>query len=1006
VARRPVLPPRRWLRTDEGWLPGEDLVRAAGAVAIALLAVGVKLLISVGLGWEPGYLSYVGAVALAAWVAGLRGGTTTAVICVVGDSLLFNGGPGELVASPNLLFRMAMFAFDAALVILLTSGLRREMVRWQAAQATGEQRLAELAAAYAASEQDRATLDSLQAVTSSLAGAATPSEVGDAILDRGIRALGAIAGAVSELSDDGRSLELLAARGYPEDALRSRASHSLDEASHLRDALIGRRAVFLVDPDDWRRRYPDSPPAPLDGSPDGGAIAVIPLLVSGRTIGAVVFRFAGRDDLREDVRDLAQRLADQGAQALDRALAYDRERAARHALESAQGRMRFLALSSDVLGSGADIEACLRSVARAAIPTMADWCLLQLWDREPNLSAVAANAGREEAVDRLATLVRPGRGRELLADADPQGAATIEVGDAWKRLGPALGEVLLELEARCLLVAPITGPGGDRLGVIVFGSAAAARFGPDDQDMVRELAARTAAAAERHRLFASVTRFKATVDAAADAVFMFDPDSHRVTYANRGGSDLVATSPDELLGQSILRLYTPSNRPVFRQRLADLREDPGRPIAYTDVLARRDGREVPVEAVLQEVVLPDGGATAILTARDISDRIDIQSGLARLAGEERRKAAELRAVIEAMGDGVLVVGPDEAISLANEAALAALSGDVRTMADLRERLGLAPPGEDAGADAIDLRRVPLTAQVPGERWLEVTMHAADLGGSITAELPMSWIVVLRDVTRAREAEAAREAFLGVLSHELRTPVTTIFGYAKVLKRQRASDDQAAMLDDIEAEADRLYHIVEDLLALSRVEAGITIDAEPLLLQHVARPAIGSEAQRWSSVTFEFDLPSDLPVVFAERTYVEQVLRNLASNAGKYSPPDTVVTIQAEATPTEVLVRVLDRGSGINADETERLFDLHYRSPRTAGSVAGAGIGLYVCRGLVDAMGGAIWARPRPGGGSEFGFSLPRAVEDVAAPVTARRSRAAGLGYGMSNIDVRTTQEHA
>jgi signal transduction histidine kinase len=114
----------------------------------------------------------------------------------------------------------------------------------------------------------------------------------------------------------------------------------------------------------------------------------------------------------------------------------------------------------------------------------------------------------------------------------------------------------------------------------------------------------------------------------------------------------------------------------------------------------------------------------------------------------------------------------------------------------------------------------------------------------------------------------------------------------------------------------------------------------------------------------------------ERTYVEQVLRNLLSNAAKYSPSGTTVTVQAEPTPTEVVVRVLDRGIGIDTDEAERLFGLYYRSAATVRKAAGAGIGLYISRGLITAMGGRIWALPREGGGSEFGFSLPRADDDL------------------------------
>jgi signal transduction histidine kinase len=283
--------------------------------------------------------------------------------------------------------------------------------------------------------------------------------------------------------------------------------------------------------------------------------------------------------------------------------------------------------------------------------------------------------------------------------------------------------------------------------------------------------------------------------------------------------------------------------------------------------------------------------------------------------------------------------------------------------------------EDAPAPTADDSTGPRTLQLDDGRWLEIATYPADLVGTVAEEPRASRIVVLRDVTRAREAETAREAFLGVLSHELRTPVTTIFGWAKVLQRPGRRHDRVEMLADIEVEADRLYRIVEDLLALTRVEGGIRVEGEPLLVQHLADSLVASEARRWPGITFEVGIPSGLPPVFGERTYVEQVLRNLVSNAGKYSPPGTVVTVEGEATADEVLVRVLDRGRGIDAEEADRLFDLYYRSTRTAKMADGAGIGLYVGRGLMTAMGGRIWARPRPGGGSEFGFSLPRCEDE-------------------------------
>jgi two-component system sensor histidine kinase KdpD len=123
-----------------------------------------------------------------------------------------------------------------------------------------------------------------------------------------------------------------------------------------------------------------------------------------------------------------------------------------------------------------------------------------------------------------------------------------------------------------------------------------------------------------------------------------------------------------------------------------------------------------------------------------------------------------------------------------------------------------------------------------------------------------------------------------------------------------------------------------------------------------------------------DLPPGLPTAFADPTYVEQVIRNLLSNAAKYGGPGTTVEITAEADDNEVRIRIIDDGPGFPAEEAERVFELFFRSSATA-TAAGAGIGLFVCARLVRAMGGRIWAMPRPSGGAEFGFTLRVLRED-------------------------------
>jgi two-component system sensor histidine kinase KdpD len=143
----------------------------------------------------------------------------------------------------------------------------------------------------------------------------------------------------------------------------------------------------------------------------------------------------------------------------------------------------------------------------------------------------------------------------------------------------------------------------------------------------------------------------------------------------------------------------------------------------------------------------------------------------------------------------------------------------------------------------------------------------------------------------------------------------------------------------------------------------------VLLQRILPTVVRSEEPRWPGVTFEVDLAPGLPTAIADPTYVEQVVRNLLSNAAKYGGSGTTVRLLATADDDEVTVSVSDDGPGFPADEAERIFDLFFRSARTSTVAAGAGIGLFVCARLIRAMGGRIWATPRPEAGAEFSFTL-------------------------------------
>jgi signal transduction histidine kinase len=232
----------------------------------------------------------------------------------------------------------------------------------------------------------------------------------------------------------------------------------------------------------------------------------------------------------------------------------------------------------------------------------------------------------------------------------------------------------------------------------------------------------------------------------------------------------------------------------------------------------------------------------------------------------------------------------------------------------------------------------------------------------------------------RQAREFRDAFVDVISHELRTPSTTILGLTEILARPGRNDDdatRAGLLDDVRAESERLHRLTEDLLVLSRVERGrLEVDAEPLELRRLLEGIIAHEASKLPTISIETELDDELPIVAGEATYVEQIVRNMLGNAAKYTPAGCRVVVSARRADDVVEIRVSDEGPGIPDGSIDRIFLLFYRDPDSARTVAGSGIGLFVCASLVEAMGGRIWAARRPEGGSEFGFTM-RALEPDA-----------------------------
>ena len=406
-----------------------------------------------------------------------------------------------------------------------------------------------------------------------------------------------------------------------------------------------------------------------------------------------------------------------------------------------------------------------------------------------------------------------------------------------------------------------------------------------------------------------------------------------------------------------------------------LLEDDGVPCGSIGVSARGDGRPY-TEA-----------DERILDA--LAQRVSSTLHRLRLFEEVQAERQTIADILGSSSDGIFSVGPDLRVRSWNP-AMARITGveepavvgehcctAFRPVDEAGElRTGAACPGRHGRV----VEGLPLRVEgASGEpRWLSCTFSPMSDGG---------YVVVARDVTARKQVEDMKADFLATISHELRTPLTPIQGFLQTLLRRDGDfgeEDRRRIFEVMLRESKRLERLIKDLLDATSLDHTDALFL-PEVLDWGAVAAEVVDTLRRSDPEREIELVRrrGVPKVVADEQRATQVLANLLGNALKYSPPGSPIRVTLSRTGDKVLTTVADRGPGIAVADRQRVFERFTRlGDHLTRAQGGVGLGLYIARRLVEAMGGEISVARAPGGGAAFSFTLPSAASAPAAPSDA------------------------
>jgi PAS domain S-box-containing protein len=692
--------------------------------------------------------------------------------------------------------------------------------------------------------------------------------------------------------------------------------------------------------------------------------------------------------------------------------------------DRAEKRLAFLAEAGHVLGNSLEYDVTLSTLADLVVPRLADWCIVDIVEEDGTLQRVAvraADTGKQALLDRLHREYPPVSGSGQPAAQSLAKASTVYFSEftpeALRKttLDDRHFELMTQLDPRSAMAVPLVAH-GRVLGALTFAwSESGRRYDESDTVLAEELGNRAALAIENARLYrselaaqrrvaflveasdvlASSLDYDETLTALARlavprlgdwcVIYIVGPGGaiERRAVEHAGGRQDFIRS---VLEAHPLRPNAPVGVPaVIRTGRSELEaiaspistasdvEDPEELASALGEIAVRSTMCVPLIArrrTMGAILFVSAESRRVFTetdlrlAEELATRAAVAVDNSRLFNEAEQRA-EAAEALDSIADGVFLVDTGGVVRIWNAAAETITGVSFEDVRGRRASMVFEGWDEIAAVAGATPRTVPAT--IDGrELWLSISGVPSSDGMAYA----------FRDVTADRQLDRMKSDFVATVSHELRTPLAAVYGAAITLAERDFTGREELRRDlvkQIAEQAARLSAIVDDILFVGRLEAGgLRLEPATVDVVDVARAAVDAARMRAGEAEVTLRAVAENSTIETDAGRLRQVLDNLLDNAIKYSPNGGAIELCVDENERWTCFSVSDHGVGIPVAEMTRIFEKFYRlDPHQTRGVNGTGLGLYVCRELVERMDGRISVSSVPGRGSTFLVELPR-----------------------------------